>query len=64
MSTNKIAITAATRPCSPRGVPIPIRHDEPEIEAASMNQETLQDIRVSVCTLFDGVAVKEIEGRV
>ena len=47
MSTNKIAITAATRPCSPRGVPIPIRHDEPEIEAASMNQETLQGIRMA-----------------
>lgn len=25
MSTNTVAITAATRPCSPRGVPTPIR---------------------------------------
>ena len=37
-------MTAAARPWSPRGVPMPVRvtHDEAEIEAAGMNQESLQ----------------------
>ena len=49
MSTPNVASTAATRPCSPRGVPIPdqMTHDEPEIEATRMNQEALQDVGVA-----------------
>jgi hypothetical protein len=47
-SDESIAITVARRTCSPRGVPLPkVAQDEPEIAAARMNQQTLEDIGVA-----------------
>ena len=61
MSTPNVARTAATRPCSPRGVPIESDRDEAthqdesqehpdqmtHDEATRMNQEALQDVGVA-----------------
>ena len=49
MSKENVATMVARRSCSPRGVPLPIRRriTSPEIEAARMNQQALEDIGVA-----------------
>src|SRR5580704_11464724 len=50
-NTKSASMRVAGRPCSPRGVPRAtadqVAHDEPEIEAAGMNQQALEDIGVA-----------------
>jgi len=47
MSTNSVAKTAAALQPARRADANQVSHDEPEIEATRMNQEALQDIRVT-----------------
>lgn len=48
ISASSAATSALTRPCRPRGVPTPnqLPHEEPQIEAARVNQQSLQNVRV------------------